>query len=92
MLGWSLKFSLISGTLLLVGMILGFRSKVLIILIKYILKISDSLLSSETIQSFSVIIILLEKFPLSEKYGLVVRQEFLLSDTSFRFTFENNLV
>ena len=69
-------------------MILGFRSKVLLILIKSILKISDSLLSSKTMQSFSEIVILLEKYPLSEKYGLIVRQEFLLTDTSFAFTFE----
>ena len=48
-------------------MILGFRFKVLVILIKRVLKISDSLLSSETMQSFSEIIILLEKFPLSPK-------------------------
>ena len=39
-------------------------------------------------QSFSEIVILLEKYPLSEKYGLIVRQEFLLTDTSFAFTFE----
>ena len=69
-------------------MILGFRFKVLLILIKSILKISDSLLSSKTMQSFSEIVILLEKYPLSEKYGLIVRQEFLLTDTSFAFTFE----
>ena len=69
-------------------MILGFRSEVLLILIKSILKISDSLLSSKTMQSFSEIVILLEKYPLSEKYGLIVRQEFLLKDTSFAFTFE----
>ena len=69
-------------------MILGFRSEVLLILIKSILKISDSLLSSKTMQSFSEIVILLEKYPLSEKYGLIVRQEFLLTDTSFAFTFE----
>ena len=69
-------------------MILGFRSKVLLILIKSILKISDCLLSSKTMQSFSEIVILLEKYPLSEKYGLIVRQEFLLTDTSFAFTFE----
>ena len=69
-------------------MILGFRFKVLLILIKSILKISDSLLSSKTMQSFSEIVILLEKYPLSEKYGLIVRQEFSLTDTSFAFTFE----
>ena len=63
MLGWSLKVSIISGGLLVAEMILGFRSKVLIILIKCVLKITDSLLSSETIQSFSEIIILIEKFP-----------------------------
>ena len=39
-------------------------------------------------QSFSEIVILLEKYPLSEKYGLIVRQEFSLTDTSFAFTFE----
>ena len=52
------------------------------------LKISDNLLSSETMQSFPATIILLEKFPLSEKYGLIVCQKILLSDTSFGFTFE----
>ena len=69
-------------------MILGFRSKVLVILIKCYLKVSDGLLSSETMQSFSEIINLLEKLHLSEKYGLTVRQKFLLPDTSFGFTFE----
>ena len=38
-------------------------------------------------QSFSEIILLLEKFHLSEKYGLMVCQKFLLSQTSFGFTF-----
>ena len=73
-LGLSLKVSIILGTLFLVEKILGFRSKVLVILIKCVLKISESLLSSETMQSFSEIIILLEKFPLSEKCGLIVRR------------------
>ena len=72
-------------------MILGFRSKVLVILIKCVLKIADNLLSSETIQSFSEIIVLLKKFPLSEKYGLTVRQKVLLSGTSFGFTLTFNL-
>ena len=36
-------------------------------------------------QTFSEIIILLEKFPLSEKYDLIVQQKFLLADTSFGF-------
>ena len=57
----------------MVEMIHGFRSKVLVILIKCVLKIADNLLSSETIQPFSEIIVLLKKFPLSEKYGLTVR-------------------
>ena len=69
-------------------MILGFKSKVLVILMKCSLKISDSLLSSENMQSFSEIIILLEKLPLSEKQGLIVQQKFLLPDTSFGFNFE----
>ena len=69
-------------------MILGFKSKVLVILMKCLLKISDSLLSSENMQSFSEIIILLEKLPLSEKQGLIVHQKFLLPDTSFGFNFE----
>ena len=69
-------------------MIPGFRSKVLVILTKCVLKISDSLQSSETMQSFSEIIILLEMRPLCEKYGLTVCQKFLLSDTSFGFSFE----
>ena len=47
-----------------------------------------SLVSLETMQSLSEIIILLEKFPLSEKYGFIVRQKFLLRDASFGFTFE----
>ena len=58
---------------------LGFRYKVLVILIKCSLKISDSLLSSENRKTFSEIIILLEKFPLSETYGLIVCQKFLFS-------------
>ena len=48
-------------------MILSFRSKVLVILIKCLLKVSDNLLSSESMQSFSEIIVLLEKLPLPEK-------------------------
>ena len=67
MLGWSLKVSIISGRLLVVEMILGYRSKVLVIMIECVLNISDSLLSSETMQSFSKTMILLENFPLSEK-------------------------
>ena len=82
------KSLIILGRLLVVQMIPGFRTKVLVILIKRVLKISDSLLSSETMQFFSEIIILSEKFPFSEKYDLIVRQKFLLLSTSFRFTFE----
>ena len=82
------KSLIILGRLLVVEMIPGFRAKVLVILIKRVLKISDSLLSSETMQFFSEIIILSEKFPFSEKYDLIVRQKFLLLSTSFRFTFE----
>ena len=67
MLGWSLKVSIISGRLLVVEMILGYRSKVLVIMIECVLNISDSLWSSETMQSFSKTMILLENFPLSEK-------------------------
>ena len=67
MLGWSLKVSIISGRLLVVEMILGYRSKVLVIMIECVLNISDSLLSSETMQFFSKTMILLENFPLSEK-------------------------
>ena len=67
MLGWSLKVSIISGRLLVVEIILGYRSKVLVIMIECVLNISDSLLSSETMQSFSKTMILLENFPLSEK-------------------------
>ena len=67
MLGWSLKVSIISGRLLVVEMILGYRSKVLVIMIECVLNTSDSLLSSETMQSFSKTMILLENFPLSEK-------------------------
>ena len=39
LLGWSLKVSIISGRFVVVEMVLGFRSKVLIILIKCPLKI-----------------------------------------------------
>ena len=67
MLGWSLKVSIISGRLLVVEMILDYRSKVLVIMIECVLNISDSLWSSETMQSFSKTMILLENFPLSEK-------------------------
>ena len=67
MLGWSLKVSIISGRLLVVEMILGYRSKVLVIMIECVLNISDSLLSSETMQSFSKTMILFENYPLSEK-------------------------
>ena len=41
-----------SGRPVVVEMILGFRSKILGILIKCSLKIADNLLSSETVQSF----------------------------------------
>ena len=88
MLRWSLKVSIILGRFLVVEMLLGFRSKVLVILTECVLKISDSLLLSETFQTFSEIVILLEKFPLSEKYCLIIHQKFLLSDTSFGFSFE----
>ena len=47
---------MIPGRLVVVEMILGFRYKVLVILIKCSLKISDSLLSSEPMQSFSEIL------------------------------------
>ena len=57
MLGWSLKVSIISEMLLLEEVILGFRSKILVILIKCVLKISDNFLSSETMKSFSKIIV-----------------------------------
>ena len=57
MLGSSLKVLIISERLLLVRMILGFR--VLVILIKCVLKISDGLLSSKVMQSFSEIIVFL---------------------------------
>ena len=67
MLWWSLKVSIISGRRLVVEVILGFRSKVLVILIKCVLKISDSLLSSKTMQSSSEIINLLEKFFLCQR-------------------------
>ena len=69
-------------------MILGFRSKVLVMLIKFPLKISDSLLSPEPMQSFSGIPNFLENLPLSDKYCLIVLQKFLFLDTSFRFTLE----
>ena len=59
------------GRLWVVKMILGFRSKVLVILTKYSLKISDSPVSSENMQSFAEIIFLLEKLPLFEKYNCV---------------------
>ena len=68
--------------------VLGFRSRFLVILIKCALKISDSLPLSKTIPSFFEIIVLLEKFRLSEKYVLIVLQKFLLSNKSFRFTFQ----
>ena len=69
-------------------MILGSRSKVLVIFIRFVLKITDSLLSSETIQSFPEVNILLEIFPWSEKYSLINCQKFLRWDKSFGFTFE----
>ena len=72
----------------MVEIILGFRSKVSVILTKCVLKISDSLLSSETMQFFSGIKILLAKSPLSEKDSLIVRQKFLLWEISFGFPFE----
>ena len=82
------KVSIIFGRYLAVEVILGSRSKVLVIFIKFVSKISDSLLSSETIQSFPKVNILLENFPWSEKYSLINRQKFLMWDKSFGFTFE----
>ena len=72
-------------------MIPDFRSKVLVILTKCSLKISDSPLLSETMQSSFEIIILLEKLPLPENYGLTVSQKFLLLDESLEFTLYNNI-
>ena len=63
------------GRTLVEKMILGFRSKELVISIKCVLKISDCLLSSETMQSFSEIIMLLKKISLYGKcaeYGLTL--------------------
>ena len=91
MLGLSSKVSVSSERLVVVEMICGFRSKVLVILIKYPLKVSDSLLLSETMQSFSEIIILLEKLLLSDKYGLIDRQKFLLSHTILGLRLKNNI-
>ena len=82
------KVSVIFGRLLAVEAILGSRSNVLVIFIKFALKITDSLLSSETIQSFPEVNILLENFPWSEKYSLINRQKFLMWDKSFGFIFE----
>ena len=72
MLEWSLKVSKILGRLLVVEIILVFISKVLVIMTKCQLEISDSPLSSETMQSFSQISILLESLLFSEKYGLIL--------------------
>ena len=63
------------GRTLVETIILGFRSKELVISIKCVLKISDCLLLSETMQSFSEIIMLLKKFSLCGKcaeYGLTL--------------------
>ena len=54
------KVLIISGRLVVVEMIHGFKSKVLVILIKCSLQTSNSPQSSETMQPFSEIIILLE--------------------------------
>ena len=51
-------------------------------MIKCQLEISDSPLSSETMQSFSQIIILLESLLFSEKYGLILQHKIVLSDKS----------
>ena len=74
-------------------MTLDFRSKVL--LIKCLLNISDSPLSSETMKSFPEIIILLARMSLSEKDLMVLIidsldacQKYFLPDASFEFTFE----
>ena len=63
MLRLSLKVSMISGRLVVVGMVLGFKSEVQVILIKCSLKILHSLLSSKTLQFISEIILQLEKLP-----------------------------
>ena len=72
------KNTIILGRLVVVETILGFRSEVLVMLIKCSLKILDGPLLSENIHSFSEMIILSKKLSLSEKYGLEVRQKFLL--------------
>ena len=64
-------------------MVLGFKFKVVVIQVKCSLKISNRLLLSETMAAFSEIIILLEKFHLSEKNGLIALQKFLLSDPPY---------
>ena len=49
-------------------------------MIKCQLEISDSPLSSETMQSFSQIIILLESLLFSEKYGLILQHKIIVNN------------
>ena len=55
MLGWYLKVSIVLWRHVAKKIILGFRSKVLVILVKGSWKTSDSLVSSETMHSFAEI-------------------------------------
>ena len=72
-------------------MILGFRSKISVIFIEYLWKLSDSLLSLEIVQSVSEIITLLGKFHLTEEHGLDFCKKFLLSMQVLSLPLKNNL-
>ena len=80
------KNSIILWRLLEVEIKLGFRSKVLVTLRRCSLKTSHSPPISETMKSFSEIMIFLGKLHLPENDGLIIQQQFLLSDISFGFT------
>ena len=82
---------MISGRLVVVGMVFGFKSEVQVILIKCSLKILRSLLSSKILQFISEIILQLEKLPLSDKYGPIVRQKLSLSGKCLGLPLKNSL-
>ena len=82
---------MISGRLVIVKITLGFGSKVLVILGKCSLKIFDSLLPLETLQSLSEIILLLEQLPFSKKCSFYSLPKVLIVDKCLGLPLKNIL-
>ena len=86
-LGWKMNFSRmlfkVTGGLPRCS----FNFKLFVILMKNLFIMEASCFSSETSSPFSLSSILFEFRPLLLKYGLIIFQNFLLSDKSFTFRF-----